>query len=146
MKTIIVLILMTLTFQVQAKFKDTNSKAGLPANTTQNVFETLVKVQSPSVKFKAPMEITVEDIVCSLGSGRPYTPKCVAAFKDNDKVTNKTIGNSEELFNSLMALNAISLDEVMIGATVYKTKKLSCAYNLDSYPYYKCTSDVLVRF
>lgn len=46
----------------------------------------------------------------------------------------------------LNAYKAISIKEIMFGATHYEAKKISCYYSLDNQPYYKCNSGVDVFF
>jgi hypothetical protein len=122
------------------------AKMPLPASATEKIFEILAKTENPAVILKAPMSVEAENIICNHGTGNPDVYSCSAEFKVNGRNLKKDINSSTLLFNYLNGKNAIAVDEVMIGGVRYKSKKLACAYKLDSEPYYKCTSELSVQF
>ncbi|GEM_PF-2252719 len=113
---------------------------------TQKIFENLMLAKDSSVKFKAPMSIEAKNIECVHGSGDIKNFKCSAEFEINGKTVTKKIPNSNEFFKFMDTYKAISVKEIMIGATYYEAKKISCYYSLDNQPYYKCNSGVEVFF
>jgi len=113
---------------------------------TQKIFENLMMAQDPKVIFKAPMSVNAKNIECTIGSGDPNNFKCSAEFEIDGKIQKKKIPNSNEFFKFLSAYKAIAIKEIMIGATHYAAKNLSCYYSLDNQPYYKCNSGVDVFF
>ncbi|MBL7557779.1 MAG: hypothetical protein JNM24_18260 [Bdellovibrionaceae bacterium] len=113
---------------------------------TQKIFENLTLAKDSTVKFKAPMSIEAKNIQCVHGSGDIKNFKCSADFEIKGKMVNKKIPNSNEFFKFMDAYKAISIKEIMIGATYYEAKKISCYYSLDNQPYYKCNSGVEVFF
>lgn len=113
---------------------------------TQKIFENLTLAKDSTVKFKAPMSIEAKNIQCVHGSGDTKNFKCSADFEIKGKMVNKKIPNSNEFFKFMDAYKAISIKEIMIGATYYEAKKISCYYSLDNQPYYKCNSGVEVFF
>ncbi len=92
------------------------------------------------------MSIEAKNIQCVHGSGDIKNFKCSADFEIKGKMVNKKIPNSNEFFKFMDAYKAISIKEIMIGATYYEAKKISCYYSLDNQPYYKCNSGVEVFF
>jgi len=122
------------------------AKIALPASATEKIFEILAKTENPTVILKAPMSVEAENIICTHGSGSLGVYHCSAEFKGTGKSVKKEIAGSTTLFNYLNGKNAITVDEVLLGGTTYKTKKIVCTYKLDSEPYYKCTSDLSVQF
>ena len=116
----------------------------IPSNATEKIFEMLVKTDNSEAKLKAPMSVEVENIVCNVGSGSPRKFKCSAKFSGG--VQKDIVGDNDLFFKYLNGKNAIALDEMMLGGTVYKAKSLSCRYALDASAYYRCTSEVSIKF
>lgn len=123
-----------------------NHRPSISIVATQKIFENLMKAKDPKVKFKAPMSIDAKNIECVHGSGDIGNFKCTTEFDIEGKIAKRTIPNSNEFFKFMEAYKAIAVKEIAIGATYYKAKSLSCYYNLDNQPYYKCNSGVDVFF
>lgn len=145
---ILTLILSTTTFARELVVPEEGSQPppAISIVATQKIFENLMRAKDSKIKFKAPMSIDAKNIECVHGSGDIKNFKCTADFEIDGKTVNRKIPDSHEFFKFMDAYNAIAVKEMAIGATYYQAKKLSCYYNLDSQPYYKCNSGVDVYF
>ncbi len=119
----------------------------IPSTATQFIFESLIRSTGDLKEAKAPRTIEAKDIVCTIGSGRPRTVKCKAKFNVENREVEKNIeGDNNKFFEYLKATSAISILERAIGATMYGTNRLSCTYELTGGMYYRCVSEVSVKF
>lgn len=139
-----VIFFLTLSIAICAQAKPFVMNDSLPANATEKIFEMLVKTDNPKAKVKAPFEVKVENLVCTVASGTLTKFKCSAKFANGEQ--KDIVGDNNIFFEYLVGKKAIALDEVKLGGTTHKAKSLSCRYALDQQPYYRCSSEVSVSF
>jgi hypothetical protein len=112
---------------------------------TKDLFEILAKTQNGNSKTEPPMKVEAENVICSKGSvEKNYS--CSAVFLAEGKSVKREIIDSNNFFNYLSEKNAIALDGPMKGGALYKVRKISCRYSLESEPYYQCLSEVELKF
>ncbi len=111
---------------------------------TQEVFEALVYAADPKAVIKAPMSVEANNVICTRGAKKVVA--CWADFITDGTTTNKEIKNSQKFFKYLDHHNGITLDEMMLGENRYKAEKIVCTYDAQTNPYYRCVSELSVKF